>query len=441
MSDSESYGDEIIIPPSSASNSDNEELKALEDTSSEEDFDEETILRACDSNGIFIRRVLKSHTTKNGKIKKNDRLHNSYQYCTFCEKLVSNFTQHTVRQHWKKKKVKSIIEKDELKERQRLFTLMRLAGNHEHNLKIISVGRGELLLERRPEVSFAVKDYGPCPMCNSWMLRKLLWKHQKICVNHADKICKLTTSEIVTQSDVLSKKISISASKKLVNEVFTKMKRDEIGMIAREDKLIIAFGNQWMEKNIGNKLKRGKYTSQIMRLHARFLFNLRQIAPHTSDSLWDYLTESNFDNIVKATLVTASVNVEDEEDLEKPSNAKKLGFDIKRSVNIKIGLSVIEKDQESKAEAENLKQVMSVFWGTKVAKLARCILEERHFNSTKELPKPEDLEKLARVLNKQVTSLDLTDTSAENFKEVALVTSAKLTLYNRRRSGEMETIR
>ena len=95
-------------------------------------------------------------------------------------------------------------------------------------------------------------------------------------------------------------------------------------------------------KNIGNKLKRGKCTSQIMRLHARLP---RQIAPLTSNSLWDNLKESYFDNIVKATLVY----VEDEEDMEKRSNANIFGFDIKRNVNIEIGSSVIEKDQESKA--------------------------------------------------------------------------------------------
>ena len=167
------------------------------DTSSE-DLDEETILRAWDKNFIFIRRVLKSCTTKNGSIKKNERLHNSYQYCTYYKKLFSNFTQDIVRQHWKKKKIKKVMGKDEREECQRFFTLMHLAGNHEHNLKNISVGRGELLLERRPEVSFALKDYGPFPMCNSWILRKRLWKHQKACENHADKTCQLATSEIVT---------------------------------------------------------------------------------------------------------------------------------------------------------------------------------------------------------------------------------------------------
>ena len=219
-------------------------------------MDEETILRAWDKNFIFIQRVLKSCTTKNGSIKKNERLHNSYQYCTYYKKLFSNFTQDIVRQHWKKKKIKKVMGKDEREECQRLFTLMRLAGNHEHNLKNISVGRGELLLEMRPEASFALKDYGPCPMCNSWMLRKCM--------------------------------------------------------------------------------------SQIMRLHAQLP---RQIAPLTSNSLWDNLKESYFDNIVKATLVY----VEDEEDMEKRSNANIFGFDIKRNVNIEIGSSVIEKDQESKA--------------------------------------------------------------------------------------------
>ena len=410
------------------------------DSDSDYDFDEESILRSMDKPEIFIQCILKSSVTKRGKVKRNSRIHNSYQYCTFCRKKVSNFTQHTVRNHQKECKVKEILQVKEKKVRQQMFAELRLAGNHEYNMKTIKKGKGDMLLERRPIITWNTKHYGPCPLCKSWMSRKLLWKHQKVCLLHKEANM-MSTASIITQSDVLSERIAVTASTKLVNEVFSKMKRDEVGLVAREDKLIIALGNQWMDKNIGNKLKRGKYTSQVMRLHARFLLNLRKVAPQENNSLWDYLKDCHFEKLVQATLVTAAINMDDEEDLLKPSNAKKLGFDVKRSVNIKIGLSIIEKNAEARQEAEDLQRVIGIFWGTRVAKLARIILDERHFNNVQDLPTSDDLKKVADFMKDKLSHLNLKDASPENFKNVAMVTAAQLTMYNRRRSGEMESLR
>jgi hypothetical protein len=50
---------------------------------------------------------------------------------------------------------------------------------------------------------------------------------------------------LINQSDTLSGRITAVASKPLVNEVFTKMKMDIVGKLAREDPLIVHLGNQW----------------------------------------------------------------------------------------------------------------------------------------------------------------------------------------------------
>ena len=52
---------------------------------------------------------------------------------------------------------------------------------------------------------------------------------------------------------------------------------DEVSAAVKADILIIQLENQWMEINVGNVLKRGTYTSQILRLVGRFLPNLRKI--------------------------------------------------------------------------------------------------------------------------------------------------------------------
>lgn len=249
----------------------------------------------------------------------------------------------------------------------------------------------------------------------------------------------MNKSEIFTRSDTIADRIPEAATSALVNEVFCKMNQDDIGMIAREDNLIVRLGNMWMEKNIGNKLKRAKYTSQIMRMVARLLYNIRK-ETNTDLDLSEYIKPCFFDDIARATMLTAGRDATDDEHLETPSNAIKLGHDIKRIVNIKIGLAIMLKDHEAEADGERFLRLMNVFWGTRVTKLARNTLVERQFNKRQVLPDTNDIQKLNEYMNTQLSNIDLEEISLENYNKVARLVAAKLLQYNRRRPGEIEAI-
>ncbi|XP_055958224.1 protein IWS1 homolog, partial [Patella vulgata] len=420
-----------------------------QDSSSDESLDEDCIVREKSHPGIYISKLLKADTTKTG-LKKINRVYNSYQYCGLCEEKVSNFAQHIERnktkiEHANSAEVKEIHNETDKKQKDKLRTLLRGKFNNQYNMKTLQKGRGEIFLERRPSSSFSLHDYGPCPGCLFWMSKQLIRKHQKSCVAKAESHnIRPSSAHLLTQSDTISGRIQHIASSNLVKEVFQIMHMDAIGKVVREDSLIIQLGNQWMEKNVGNRLKRGSYTSQILRLVGRLLINLRNIKPLPAgeeQSLWNYLKPSHFDAIVEATLMTAAPDMDDEEDLKKPSNAVKLGFDIKRLLNGKIGLSIIREDKASRAHAEDLLKTMEVYWGTRVTKLSRVLLEQRHYNKDQQLPEPSDIEKLNRSLSDSIKSLDLTVQDFQNFIHVAEVISAKLVMYNRRRTGELQAIR
>ena len=175
-------------------------------------------------------------------------------------------------------------------------------------------------MNRRPNNDFDLSTYGPCPRCYSWICKKLLWKHQKFCMVECET---LSTASILTLSDALSYRITPCASRKMQREVFFIMKNDEIGKVARKDSLIIMLGNQWLQKNVGNRLKRGRYTSAVMRLASKLLINIRKLQP-SENNMSDYLKPENFDNIVKATLLSAVVNIDDEEEMAKEEDVDKI---------------------------------------------------------------------------------------------------------------------
>ena len=52
----------------------------------------------------------------------------------------------------------------------------------------------------------------------------------------------------------------------LASEVFPIMRADNVGRVAQSDPVIICLGNEWLVKNIGNKVMRKYYTSSAMRL-------------------------------------------------------------------------------------------------------------------------------------------------------------------------------
>ena len=122
------------------------------------------------------------------------------------------------------------------------------------------------------------------------------------------------------------------------------MRHDEVGEIARKDEIIMRLGGVWIKKNLGNELKRGKYTSQVMRLIATLLRNFRSITGMINYSMWDALTPDFYRPLVYAVLTTATHDLYDINELKAPSNALKLGFDVKRMIRIKVAEAVLRKD-------------------------------------------------------------------------------------------------
>ena len=147
-----------------------------EDKDSEEfeSLSEEEIIRDSKNPKIYIRRVLKSRIAKHGKVKKHNRVYNSYQYCAPCKIKVSNFAQHLSRNSNKHHAHASVPEIMALREeenealKKKLQSSLRGKFNHAFNMKTIKKGRGEILLERRPVTDFQLKNYGPCPNCFFW---------------------------------------------------------------------------------------------------------------------------------------------------------------------------------------------------------------------------------------------------------------------------------
>ncbi|XP_033731339.1 uncharacterized protein LOC117320961 isoform X2 [Pecten maximus] len=426
------------------------------DSSDGEESDRDPEFIALDKSHpkIFVKLVEKSKITKTGRVKKSDRVYNSHHPCPFCGKMQTNFSHHILSKiHNKEQDVKDLpqLQPDEeteekqqiRKERKRRIELLRLQGCHKHNMKVLEKKKGEIILARRSatDKDFDVTKFGPCPNCVGWIKNSTMTKHQKVCPKKSDDFQPSNKTMLRVQSDALVGRISDQASQVLVKEVFTCMQADDVSLRAQSDPLIISLGNQWMDRNRGNRIMRKYYASQAMRLAAKLLIHLNNITGNKDKDLNFFLQPSYFESVAKAALQCSKQDADDDEDLASPSNAIKLGYDIKSLASSKLGNALINGDNKKKEEAENFLKLMNMQWGLKVTKLARVLLNERHFNRRCPLPKPDDVKKITVHMKKEISSLDLNDMSYQNYRRAAILVLARTTLYNRRRCHEVQALR
>ncbi|XP_071121847.1 uncharacterized protein [Mytilus edulis] len=413
-----------------------------------EEFDGDKLF-ADDKPHIYVRKVMKSLEKKsNQPRKKGDRVYNSYHACLFCNRLVQHIQIHVKAKH--AKEIKNLSK-----------NYVRVHGDHRHNLKVVSDEKGEMLLSRRPVKSFNVSDYGPCPDCFEWMLKNTLGRHQSKCKDKEKK--KQSKKSVILESNILSGQLNVAqVSKLMLKEVFPTMTVDVTSKIAQKDPIILGLGESWLRRSYDNILKRKNTASGRMRLCSRYLQILRSNKDsiiindtekqsekpnaQTSETdmeipMWEFLKPEYFEKLASAALEVAMPLLDDEEELKSPSNAIKLKYDLVRMVNIKWAYLVKNSgSKEEKKTCKELLQLITVEWSEKVTKIARSVLTTRKLTHEREIPAPEDIRKINEYIINQLEKTEL-QASADTYRLVATLTETRLLMYNKRRSGEIDSIR
>jgi len=98
-----------------------------------------------------------------------------------------------------------------------------------------------------------------------------------------------------------------------------------------------------------------------MRDAARLLMNLK-VQTQTDKTLFDYLTPGFFNDVVKAALTTASQDFDDEEDLQSPSTALKMGYDLKRMAGARWAMCLKSGDRQEIENCNDFLKLMQLEW-------------------------------------------------------------------------------
>ncbi len=354
---------------------------------------------AADMPGIYQVSVEKLH-------RRNKR-----QMCPFCQVPQSNFVPHLRNAHKGEEEVDDAMALEaHSAERAYLLNILRYRGNHYNNLATLKA--------KRTAGKWRVSDFSPCPKCNKWLQTGRLWRHRKVCivnVRHPDPT-PLPLTELILQSEIIAGKISSRATDALKKEVFTTMRNDEIGRVAKKDPMIVMMGNSAMNRGIGNIAMRRYTVSGVIRLLARLLIELRALQPteelKKNLTFYEALHPSQYDNFIHAVFaVCKEESVEEAEQdeqietepakLQAPSNAIKLSYYIQKLCRMKVQLSIDSENrvlgEENRKATKRFMDKYKASWEVDVKKRARHVLRERKLNAMTELPDQINTEKVHQV--------------------------------------------
>ncbi|XP_074035307.1 uncharacterized protein isoform X1 [Leptinotarsa decemlineata] len=339
---------------------------------------------------------------------------------------------------------KYLIYPKKSKERRDGFKEIIRVGDFYHNCNVLATNKGELILIRRPtenEINFIeVKDYGPCPNCLGFLLKKHIWHHLKFICKEKLPLVDSNSKHVIAESNAIMADIyGFGFTKDFTDAILSTFKSDDVGSICQSDILIMKFGAMQFEKfgKTQNELIR-----QTMRQLVRLTIALREISKNSSLSLSDFLVPEKFDFIIQATKSISMSPYSDETcrpDFHTPSLALKLGYALKKCISIERGTALRSGNMKRNRSLLSFLHLMNMEWTIRISSNALSTLHRRKINATELLPLTNDLVKVSKYIDESIlaTKLELEgNRSNATWTKLATLVLARIILFNKRRSGE-----
>lgn len=392
-------------------------------------------------NGIFY-----STTTKKGPL--NDkRVYDKRHVCFYCHERKAKMTRHLMSNHPTEINVARCMAMPiNSKERTAEFLKLLRMGDFFHNCEVLEKKEGELILVRRPsdtEARFlSPSDFGPCPDCSGFMVKKGLWHHSQACfvvkLKHSNEDKEIMKTNIIQQSNALVASVLCPPENQTFKtNVLDKLLADERGTIAKNDTLITQFGMLQFEKHCNQQFE---LIRQSMRQCARLLIELRLITKQPNADLTSFIKPNHFDLIITA-VKNLCINNESSGTLEGiPSLALKIGFHLQKCAGILRGRFLRGGLMQCDDETKKFLELYALEWQDRISARALSNLKAKQMNVANALPLTTDLMHLNSFVKSQMenlkTKLEEDKENKETWLELAKTILCRIILFNKKRAGE-----
>lgn len=356
-----------------------------------------------------------------------DKIHS----CYLCKTMHTKIRRHLLNTH---KNDFEIVKISSLQPAAKELAIIRLInlGDHVHNVETVRRKSGKFLVSYRPmEKGKNYADYLPCSQCFSYLNRIDLYRHK----------CKLSNAKPSLSKSRLAMTTAYHNTKEL-QHVLNSMRKDEIGLVALNDKMILSFAEHLVKKHYHNK-ELHSFIRTKMREMARLLITVRKISP-TTTNLKKCLVAQMFPVLIKA--VNKVSGLDDNARKVIPSLALKLGHSLQKCAEILRGQEIIKGSGNETIQA-NFIELCQKQWAAEVSSKALRIITNKKLN-TETLPLTEDLLKFNKYLMEKIQFYHNRQERSENLgichesyiclNELVL---SYVTIFNRRRQGETSRLK
>lgn len=233
----------------------------------------------------------------------------------------------------------------------------------------------------------------------------------------------------------------------LKEEVFPRMRADQVSLVAKKDPLICAFASRYL------KIHREKHfclvASRKMRELARLLIEIKKIRPSIKDLL-SALKAEHYDVLVSATK-SASRYDNEIQTYQAPTLALNMGTTLKQCRDIAL-VHVLKKSEafpsidsaNVEADLKTLMQLIQGNWRFDVSSQAANDLNVKKWNKVSIVPLASDLKLLKDCLIEKANAalLKLQQNTRDTIAYIILLETVycRLLLLNRRRPGELQRL-
>ena len=308
---------------------------------------------------------------------------------------------------------------------------MKNRGNFLHNIDVLKAKEGNLLVVRRPKEDIDASKYSPCSACLGFFSKYNLWSHK--CVSENNK----PSGNVLKESQTLLQSVLHKQSPQLIR-VLNTLRHDPVTDAVKADRLICKFMDIELEK-YDYQVTKERHTRSKARELGRLLLHVRNNNEQLDGCQFqDLLVPNHFDILIKAVMELSHTDGN-----EATSLPIKLGQTITKLVNILMGEGIRDGDDSRIDICRRFTLLYEAEWSDRVSLKQRKKLHDRRLNKTVEIPRTEDVIKLAADLALEA------EKRAEDFikapgsrtgRLLSEVVLAQLVCFNKRRGGEASKI-
>ena len=230
---------------------------------------------------------------------------------------------------------------------------------------------------------------------------------------------------------------ALKKSSNMLDNVLATMRNDDITLLAKSDPLILDVGEMLVQKH---GVSKASDTSQTMRELSRLVIQLRKIDGGPRAQLSNYIKPSCYDTVVNAVRELCTFEVKDgQRSVGTPSLALKIGYALKKCVNVVVGRALRENNPAMERDASNFRRLLETDWSYAISHHSLTRLNVQKFNRVDVLPLAEDFEKLRRYIDKVISTSIVSlkrHPTLEDWSLLAQATLSRLVMFNKRRGGE-----